>query len=615
MKLARVALPLAAASVVAVPLYAQPPGLKHYKDPLLDPDVQRIMREASRRPARPARWISGPLPRHVCSERRVDEHGRLLRDKRVLPDGTIEETEYKPAGVRFRVVLHGPRGTLEAARFCGAGCGSRAGAQVVANGWPTPWAHEALMAGERERQASRVPSARRTTAAFRPAVAPPRAAAPRPAGASKTLTYDANGNLVADTEGNQYRYDYEDRLTRVTKPDGSVIEHAYDADGNRVRTVVTPATGPPQVTDFLVDPSGGLSHVVAESDETGALKAHYVRGDDLLAVMRPITPVPAVPADWLTRYYHADGVGSVRRLTDEAGLVSDSYTYTAFGERIAHTGTDPQPYAFAGEPWDPNSGFQYHRARWMDPNVGRFVSMDPFGGRAEDPASLHRYLYGGANPVDRVDPSGLDWNLPSVSLAAANISIIAAVSLPRFHAALLTIGNILSPVELGLPAPRVSVWQLRGAVARGGPAVLEHLGSIRRAWIELNRRATGPLGLEFEEWISHFLSKNVRRQVRVLDGLELGSGPGSGSGAGGAKLDYVDDALELIVEVKSSFSTVSYNQALQAAQYAALHDKRLVYVFLRKPTNQQLKDLMEWVADGVTAANKTDIDVRFTTVF
>jgi hypothetical protein len=251
----------------------------------------------------------------------------------------------------------------------------------------------------------------------------------------------------------------------------------------------------------------------------------------------------------------------------------------------------------------------------MDPRTGRFVGMDPFAGRSFDPTSLHKYLYTGGNPVDRVDPTGLNWNLPSLSLVVTNIAILTAAYWPRVYTAILTVANILSPVELGIPAPRISVWQLRGAVARGGPAVLEGLGSIRRAWIELGRRATGPLGIQFEEWIANFLSKNVRRQVRVLDGLELGSGPGSGSGAGGAKLDYLDDALELIVEVKSSFSTVSYNQAFQAAQYAALSGKRLVYVFLKRPTNQQMKDLMEWVADGVTAANKTEIDVRFTTIF
>ena len=64
---------------------------------------------------------------------------------------------------------------------------------------------------------------------------------------------------------------------------------------------------------------------------------------------------PTGPRDWYDAVLHADGIGSIRRLTDEAGTVTDGYTYTAFGELIAHTGTDPQPYAFAGEPYDPNS--------------------------------------------------------------------------------------------------------------------------------------------------------------------------------------------------------------------------------------------------------------------
>jgi hypothetical protein len=36
----------------------------------------------------------------------------------------------------------------------------------------------------------------------------------------------------------------------------------------------------------------------------------------------------------------------------------------AWGNLLNRTGTDPQPYAFAGEPYDPNIGFQYLRARW-----------------------------------------------------------------------------------------------------------------------------------------------------------------------------------------------------------------------------------------------------------
>ena len=59
---------------------------------------------------------------------------------------------------------------------------------------------------------------------------------------------------------------------------------------------------------------------------------------------------------------------------DPSGL-----TKSAFGELLAHTGTDPQPYAFTGEPLDLNSGFQYHRARWYGPRHGALYRDGPVG--------------------------------------------------------------------------------------------------------------------------------------------------------------------------------------------------------------------------------------------
>jgi hypothetical protein len=45
-------------------------------------------------------------------------------------------------------------------------------------------------------------------------------------------------------------------------------------------------------------------------------------------------------------------------------------------------------------------------ARWLNPNTGRFQTMDTYQGDNEDPLSLHKYLYGADNPVNVVDPSG-----------------------------------------------------------------------------------------------------------------------------------------------------------------------------------------------------------------
>jgi RHS repeat-associated protein len=218
----------------------------------------------------------------------------------------------------------------------------------------------------------------------------------------RAYVWDASGNLITKTGDAAYSWDFENRLIGIVKADGTLIEYTYDPDGNRLSSRTTPPAAPVQVANFLVDSSVSLSEVVAESDQAGNLSAYYVRGDDLLAVMRP-----AGPNTWSTRYYHADGTGSIRKLTGDSGNVTDSYSYTAFGELVAHIGTDPQPYAFTGEPLDPNSGFQYHRARWLSPALAIFTAMDLVYGNAEDPRSLHRYAYALGDPVNRTDPSGL----------------------------------------------------------------------------------------------------------------------------------------------------------------------------------------------------------------
>lgn len=47
-------------------------------------------------------------------------------------------------------------------------------------------------------------------------------------------------------------------------------------------------------------------------------------------------------------------------------------------------------------------------ARWMNPNTGRFWTMDTEEGENGDPLSLHKYLYCQADPVNNCDPVGHD---------------------------------------------------------------------------------------------------------------------------------------------------------------------------------------------------------------
>jgi RHS repeat-associated protein len=125
---------------------------------------------------------------------------------------------------------------------------------------------------------------------------------------------------------------------------------------------------------------------------------------------------------------HSDALGSVRALTDEAGVAAEQRGYEAFGTMNAQSGTDPLPYRFAGESYDSTSKLAYHRARWMDSRVGRFQGMDPWEGSIQSPTTLHRYFYGANNPVSVVDPTGRSFSMVSVSVGVAIMGITATIA-------------------------------------------------------------------------------------------------------------------------------------------------------------------------------------------
>jgi RHS repeat-associated protein len=60
----------------------------------------------------------------------------------------------------------------------------------------------------------------------------------------------------------------------------------------------------------------------------------------------------------------------------------------------------------SGEQYDPDLGLYYLRARYYNPNTGRFLSRDPEDGDPFDPKTLHKYLYAGGDPVNAIDPTG-----------------------------------------------------------------------------------------------------------------------------------------------------------------------------------------------------------------
>ncbi len=129
--------------------------------------------------------------------------------------------------------------------------------------------------------------------------------------------------------------------------------------------------------------------------EIGTTTVYYTRGFELISRREGTT----------ASYYVYDGGLSVRALTNEAGAVTDTLVFDAFGNETDRTETTDNPYGFQGEEQDA-TGLYYLRARYMDPATGTFTTMDTYGGSLSDPMSLHKYLFANSNPVMYSDPSG-----------------------------------------------------------------------------------------------------------------------------------------------------------------------------------------------------------------
>lgn len=106
-------------------------------------------------------------------------------------------------------------------------------------------------------------------------------------------------------------------------------------------------------------------------------------------------------------FYHTDGLGSTRLLTDANGIATDSYSYDAFGGERSHSGSSGQEFTYTGEQVDPEAGLVYLRARYYDALTGRFLSKDIISGFEGVPLSLNRYAYSMNNPISKIDLTGM----------------------------------------------------------------------------------------------------------------------------------------------------------------------------------------------------------------
>ncbi|MCR9155560.1 MAG: RHS repeat-associated core domain-containing protein [Bacteroidetes bacterium] len=120
-------------------------------------------------------------------------------------------------------------------------------------------------------------------------------------------------------------------------------------------------------------------------------------------------------------WYHPDYLGSVEFVTDMRGEAYQFFLNTPWGENLenqyAHTYTSfSSRFRFNGKEWDEETGNFYYGARYYNPKISVWLTVDPF---AHKYPSLSSYTFTGNNPIIFVDPDGKEFKLAGNNRKAA----------------------------------------------------------------------------------------------------------------------------------------------------------------------------------------------------
>ena len=114
--------------------------------------------------------------------------------------------------------------------------------------------------------------------------------------------------------------------------------------------------------------------------------------------------LPLAQADEVT-YFIPDASGSPVAAMNEAGDILWRKHYQPLGGELDAQAANNR-IGYTGHVKDQTTGLNYMGARYYDPSIGLFMSMDPAAINPNDPRTFSRYNYANNNPYRYIDPDG-----------------------------------------------------------------------------------------------------------------------------------------------------------------------------------------------------------------
>jgi len=267
---------------------------------------------------------------------------------------------------------------------------------------------------------------------------------------SRTFVYDDAGNMTRNGGITKFSWDWRNRL-KNTYDIASENNTYYKYDHNNQRFLkytedlvfIPPDPEDPPFPGIMgmgletLDGGGGtyeLRRVKEDKYVDGYFEKNL--GDHTRTHILLNSTKMATAKDTNDPYFIlSDHLNSSTIITDTSGNIAEISDYEPFGvEGYSDVTQDVgDDYTFTGQEYDEETDIQYFGARYMDNEVGRFVSIDPvlvnidsINKVLSDPQSLNSYAYSRNNPVVLVDKDGNFWQVFTAAIGAVGGAIWGA---------------------------------------------------------------------------------------------------------------------------------------------------------------------------------------------
>jgi RHS repeat-associated protein len=206
--------------------------------------------------------------------------------------------------------------------------------------------------------------------------------------------YDSNGNTISKADPTEewlFQYDARDELVHVELNEEVMGTYVYDGNGNRIKKTEWNQTSQQYETIIYIYSKGKVCY---EKNMTTELEGTYIYG--------PAGRIAKKVGEEVM-YYHTDHLGSTRLMTSASGNPITAIEYYPFG--YSQLSGESERYSFTGQEMD-STGLYYLKARYYDPETGRFLTEDRGGCNYSEPQTLNKYVYCFNNPLRYTDPTG-----------------------------------------------------------------------------------------------------------------------------------------------------------------------------------------------------------------